>query len=94
MNVLEQLGESAGNGEDSMPSKSPAQHRLMEGAAHNPAFAKKVGVPQSVGKEFVAADKAKGAPKAKKAPSGAMLKAQAAALRKAPKQPDADADGM
>lgn len=42
-----------------MPSKTEAQHNLMEGAAHNPAFAKKVGVPQSVGREFVAADKGK-----------------------------------
>ena len=31
----------------------------MEGVAHNAAFAKKVGIPQSVGKEFVAADKGK-----------------------------------
>ena len=29
----------------------------MEAVAHNPAFAKKVGVPQSVGKEFSNADK-------------------------------------
>lgn len=29
---------------------------LMRAAAHNPAFAKKVGVPPSVAKEFVAAD--------------------------------------
>jgi hypothetical protein len=40
-----------------MPSKSAKQHRLMEAVAHNPAFAKKVGVPQSVGREFAAADK-------------------------------------
>lgn len=39
-----------------MPTVSPAQHRLMEGVAHNPAFAKKVGIPQHVGKEFVSAD--------------------------------------
>lgn len=39
-----------------MPSKSPAQHRLMEAVAHNPAFAKKVGIPQSVGNEYVRAD--------------------------------------
>jgi expansin (peptidoglycan-binding protein) len=32
----------------------------MAAVAHNPAFAKKVGVPTSVGKEFVQADKAKG----------------------------------
>lgn len=42
-----------------MPSKSPAQHRLMNAVAHNPDFAKKVGIPQSVGKEFSEADKAK-----------------------------------
>lgn len=29
----------------------------MEAVAHNPKFAKKAGVPQSVGKEFAAADK-------------------------------------
>jgi len=42
-----------------MPSKSPSQHRLMEAVAHNPAFAKKVGIPVKVGKEFVRADKNK-----------------------------------
>ena len=40
-----------------MPSKSKAQHNFMEAVAHNPAFAKKAGVPQSVGKDFSAADK-------------------------------------
>lgn len=39
-----------------MPSKSPAQARLMAAAAHSPKFAKKVGVPQSVAKEFNSAD--------------------------------------
>ena len=40
-----------------MPSKSPAQHRLMEAAAHTKGgFG---GVPQKVGKEFAAADKGK-----------------------------------
>ena len=29
----------------------------MEAVAHSPAFAKKAGVPQSVGKDFSAADK-------------------------------------
>jgi hypothetical protein len=42
-----------------MPSKSPSQHRLMEAVAHNPAFAKKVGISQKVGKEFAKADEAK-----------------------------------
>ena len=32
----------------------------MAAVANNPAFAKKAGVPQSVGQEFVKADKAKG----------------------------------
>ena len=40
-----------------MPSKSKAQRNLMAAVAHNKAFAKKVGVPQSVGKEFNEADK-------------------------------------
>jgi len=42
-----------------MPSKTKAQRNLMAAAAHNPAFAKKVGVPVSVAKEFNAADKGK-----------------------------------
>ena len=40
-----------------MPSTSKKQHNFMEAVAHNPSFAKKVGVPQSVGKDFSAADK-------------------------------------
>ena len=42
-----------------MPSKSRAQHNFMAAVANNPAFAKKAGVPQSVGQEFVKADKGK-----------------------------------
>lgn len=42
-----------------IPSKSPAQHRLMEAAAHNPKVAMKVGVPQDTAREFVAADSAR-----------------------------------
>jgi hypothetical protein len=42
-----------------MPSKSPAQHHLMEAVAHNRAFAKKVGISQKVGKEFAKADEGK-----------------------------------
>lgn len=42
-----------------MPSKSAAQHRLMEAVAHSPKFAAKVGIPQRVGKDFAAADAAK-----------------------------------
>ena len=40
-----------------MPSTSKKQHNFMAAVANNPAFAKKAGVPQSVGKEFTAADK-------------------------------------
>ena len=39
-----------------MPSKSPAQARLMAAAAHSPEFAKKAGIPQSVAKEYNKAD--------------------------------------
>jgi len=35
-----------------MPAKSAKQERFMQAIAHSPAFAKKAGVPQSVGKEF------------------------------------------
>jgi hypothetical protein len=42
-----------------MPSSSAKQHKFMEAVAHNPAFAKKAGVPQSVGKDFSNADKGK-----------------------------------
>ena len=40
-----------------MPSHSSKQHNFMEAVAHSPSFAKKAGVPQSVGKDFSAADK-------------------------------------
>jgi hypothetical protein len=40
-----------------MPSTSKKQHNFMEAVANNPSFAKKAGVPQSVGKDFTAADK-------------------------------------
>jgi len=42
-----------------MPSKSKKQHNFMEAIAHSASFAKKAGVPQSVGKEFSKADKGK-----------------------------------
>jgi len=43
-----------------MPSTSKKQHNFMAAVANNPKFAEKAGVPQSVGKEFTAADKAVG----------------------------------
>ena len=42
-----------------MPSTSKKQHKFMAAIAHNPAFAKKVGIPQSVGQDFNKADKGK-----------------------------------
>jgi hypothetical protein len=40
-----------------MPSKSEKQHNLMALVANNPAAAKRLGIPQKVGKEFMEADK-------------------------------------
>jgi hypothetical protein len=40
-----------------MPSTSKKQHNFMAAVANNPSFAKKAGVPQSVGKDFATADK-------------------------------------
>ena len=37
-----------------VPYQSDSQARLMRGVAHSPSFAKKVGIPQSVGKKFEA----------------------------------------
>jgi len=42
-----------------MPSTSKKQHNFMEAVANNPKFAKKVGVPQTVGQDFAEADKVK-----------------------------------
>ena len=39
-----------------MPTVSEKQEKFMQAIAHNPSFAKKVGVPQSVGKEFTKKD--------------------------------------
>jgi hypothetical protein len=42
-----------------MPSVSKKQHNFMAAVAKNPKFAKKVGIPRSVGEEFLTADKGK-----------------------------------
>ena len=39
-----------------MPSESKKQAHFMSAVKHNKAFAEKVGVPQSVGREFHEAD--------------------------------------
>ena len=43
-----------------MPSKSKKQARTMAAAAHDPKFAKKVGIPQKVAREYNHADKGTG----------------------------------
>jgi hypothetical protein len=40
-----------------MPSKSKAQHNLMAMVAHDPKAAKRMGIPQSVGRDYAQADK-------------------------------------
>ena len=72
-----------------MPSVSKKQHNFMEAVAHNPSFAKKAGVPQSVGKDFSNADKGKtfkrGGEMAKANPFMEMIaKKKAAAAGKKP----------
>ncbi len=42
-----------------MPSTSKKQRNFMAAVAHSPAFAKKVGVPRSVGQDFNKADTGK-----------------------------------
>lgn len=39
-----------------MPSTSEKQARTMAAAAHNPGFAKKMGIPSSVARDFNQAD--------------------------------------
>jgi len=41
------------------PSKTPKQKRTMAAAAHDPKFAKKLGIPQDVAQEFNKADQKK-----------------------------------
>lgn len=49
-----------------MPSKSAKQARFMAAAAHDPKFAKKVGISQGVAREFNQADKGTGIRKKKR----------------------------
>ena len=69
-----------------MPSVSKKQHNFMAAIANSPSFAKKVGVPQSVGKDFTTADKGRKFSKggdtmatAKKVPTSPMGKVRTAA---------------
>lgn len=49
-----------------MPSKSEKQARTMRAAAHDPEFAKKMGIPQKVAREWVEADRGKKFPTKRK----------------------------
>ena len=79
-----------------MPSKSPSQHNLMAAVAHNPAFAKKTGIPSKVGKEFVKEDAkmaggglyANIAAKKQRIASGSGEKMRSAGSKGAPKSSD------
>lgn len=42
-----------------MPSKTKKQERTMRAAAHDPEFARKMNIPQTVAREYEAADKRK-----------------------------------
>jgi hypothetical protein len=59
-----------------MPSKSAKQHRLMAMVAHDPKAAKRVGIPQSVGRDYVEADKGR------KFGSGGSMKESKAMMKK------------
>jgi len=79
-----------------MPSKSSSQHNLMAAVAHNPAFAKKTGIPSKVGKEFVKEDAkmaggglyANIAAKKQRIASGSGEKMRSAGSKGAPKSSD------
>jgi len=60
-----------------MPSKSKAQHNLMALVANNPKASKRLGIPKSVGEEFMKADKGK-----KFAAGGCATKAEAKSIAK------------
>jgi hypothetical protein len=59
-----------------MPAVSKKQEKFMQAVAHNKGFAKKVGVPQSVGREFTKA----GGGEMKE--SKAMMKKEVAFMKK------------
>ena len=66
-----------------MPSTSKKQHNFMAAVANNPAFAKKAGVPQSVGQDFTKADKGRKFSKGgDMAESKAMVKKEMAFMKK------------
>jgi hypothetical protein len=66
-----------------MPYASEKQRRLMQGVAHSPEFAKKVGIPQSVGRKFETHKAGGGAAKeSEMKESPAMMKKEVAFMKK------------
>jgi hypothetical protein len=66
-----------------MPSTSRKQHDFMAAVANNPSFAKKAGVPQSVGAEFIKADKGRKFSRGgEMAESKAMMKKEVSFMKK------------
>jgi hypothetical protein len=67
-----------------MPSKSEKQHNLMALVANDRAAAKRLGIPQKVGKEFMEADKGrKFARGGEMKESKAMMKKEVGFMKKA-----------
>lgn len=65
-----------------MPSKSKAQHNLMALVANNPKAAKRLGIPKSVGEDYMKADKGKKFAKGGYAAGGCASKADAKKIAK------------
>jgi hypothetical protein len=65
-----------------VPSQTKRQHNFMAAVANNPSFAKKAGVPQSVGQEFIKADKGRFAKGGDMKESKAMMGKEVAFMKK------------
>ena len=65
-----------------MPSSTPKQARTMRAAAHDYSFAKKLGIPQSVAREFVQADKGRNPKGTDMKESKAMIGKELAFMKK------------
>lgn len=64
-----------------MPSKSDKQHRMMAMVANNPSAAKRLGIPQSVGQEFLKADKGRKFSEGGEMESKKMMKKEVAFMK-------------
>lgn len=77
-----------------MPSVSKAQHNLMAMVANDPKAAKRLKIPQSVGKEFLQADKGKTFRKGGEIMEKAKEMRHARTLEKLAKEERSEAEGM